>query len=375
MKRQSGYRIPVCAPLLTGREQHYLKKCLDSSWISSAGPLVSQFEQRFADFCDAKFGVTTNSGTTALHLALAALRVSRGDEVILPSFAMIACINAVEYTGAKAVLIDSDEQTWCMDVSQIEPNITRRTKAIMAVHTYGHPVDMDPVLELAQRHHVHVIEDAAEAHGALYKGRKVGSLGKVGSFSFYSNKIITTGEGGMNVTNDAALADRMAWLRAHAFGKEGRHFWHEELGFGYRMSALQAAVGLGQLDHIKSMVRARRTHAALYNELLRNVEELILPPQMSWAKNVYWMYSVRVKDQSKRDALMARLANRGIETRTFFYPIHLQPYYAGRYRGQDFPVANALSRSGINLPSGNGLTSNEIEEICDVIKSFFVHKR
>ena len=213
----------MCAPLLTGLELDYLKECLQSNWISSNGPLVAEFERRFAKYCERGFGVTTNSGTTALHLALAALKIGPGDEVILPSFTMIASINAIEYTGASSILVDSNPITWTIDVSKLSSKVTRRTKAIMPVHIYGHPADMDPILDLAGRHGLFVLEDAAEGHGALYKGAKIGSFGDVSSFSFYSNKIITTGEGGMNLTNDKSLAERMAWLRADAFGRGGKH--------------------------------------------------------------------------------------------------------------------------------------------------------
>jgi perosamine synthetase len=332
--------------------------------------MVSEFEKKFSGYCGCGFGVTTNSGTTALHLALASLRIGPGDEVILPSFTMIACINSIEYTGAKAVLVDSDPTTWTLDASQIASRVNDRTKAIMPVHIYGHPADMDPILEIAEKHRISVVEDAAEAHGASYKGRRAGSLGDVASFSFYSNKIITTGEGGMNVTDDKALAERMAWLRAHAFGRKGKHFWHEELGFGYRMSALQAAVGLAQFEQIDLMVERRVRHARLYNELLKDAKGVVLPPEKEWAKNVFWMYSIRLPDQKTRDSLMRYLSGTGIETRTFFFPIHRQPYYARRYEGQDFPVADLLSETGMNLPSGNGLSDDEIEDVCGAVKSF-----
>src|SRR6266566_286241 len=253
--------IPVCAPLVGEREVELVSKCIRSSWISSQGTYVTEFEEKFARFCGADFGAATNSGTTALHLALAALRIGKGDEVILPTFTMIASINAIEYTGAKAVLVDADPETWNMDVSSVKQKTTDKTKAIMPVHVYGHPTDMDPLLELQEEVGIRIVEDAAEAHGAKYKGRTTGSIGDVGSFSFYANKIITTGEGGMDVTSDADLAERMRWLRAHAFGRGGKHFWHEELGFGYRMTSLQGAMGLAQMEKIDEMVQWRIDHA------------------------------------------------------------------------------------------------------------------
>ena len=356
---------------MTGLELKYLKEAVESSWISSVGPLVTRFERDFSRFCGSRYGVSTNSGTTALHLALAALRIGPGDEVILPTFTMIACANAISYVGAKPVLVDSDVDTWTMDPSKLRRRVTSRTKAIMAVHTYGHPVDMDPILELAEKHDLRVVEDAAEAHGAKYKGKMAGSIGDVGCFSFYSNKIITTGEGGMNVTRIRPLAERMAWLRGHAFGRRGKHFWHEELGFGYRMSALQAAVGLAQFERIHDMIDKRIKHARQYNEELAGLDGLTLPVEREWARNVYWMYSVRVKKVRQRNKLIGWLGRRGIETRTFFYPIHRQPVYARSHVGERYPVADILSASGINLPSGNGLSEAEIGRVCDEIKRFF----
>jgi len=366
-------KIPICAPVLGERELEYLTKCIRSSWISSLGPFVGEFEDKFAHFCGTRFGVTTNSGTTALHLALVALGIGRGSEVILPTFTMIASINAIEYTGAKAVLVDADPETWNMDVSAVHKKISGKTKAIMPVHIYGHPTDMDPIAEIASERGLRIIEDAAEAHGARYKGRTVGSLGDVGSFSFYSNKIITTGEGGMNVTKDEELADKMRWLRAHAFGRGGKHFWHEALGFGYRMTSLQAAVGLAQMERIDDMISRRINHARLYNKLLENLshDKIILPPEMKWAKNVYWMYSILLNDPSERDNLMSWLSERGIETRTFFYPIHRQPYYAPRYGGESYKVADDISRRGINLPSGSGLTDDDISYVSACVLDFF----
>ena len=255
----------------------------------------------------------------------------------------------------------------------MKEKVSARTKAIMPVHIYGHPTDMDPLLELAEKHGLRVVEDAAEAHGAKYKGKKVGSIGDVGSFSFYSNKIITTGEGGMNVTDSEELAEKMRWLRAHAFGRGGKHFWHEALGFGYRMTSLQAAVGLAQMEKIEEMIRRRRDHAHLYNELFDRLSDrdITLPPERDWAMNVYWMYSILVRDRSKRDKLMEWLSQRGIETRTFFFPIHRQPYYSLRYEGQRYEVADDLSERGINLPSGSGLTEEEISYVCDNVLEFF----
>jgi perosamine synthetase len=366
-------RIPVCAPKIDEYDIQRVIECMRSTWISGVSKYVEEFEEKFARYCGCKYGVATNSGTTALHLALVTIGIRSGDEVIVPTFTMIATANAITYTGAKPVLVDAEPRTWNIDPTKIEEKITKRTKAIITVHTYGHPVDMDPILEIAEKYSLIVIEDAAESHGAEYKGKKTGSIGQMGCFSFYSNKIITTGEGGMIVTNNEELAERARWLRAHAFGRYGKHFYHEALGFGYRMSGLQAALGLAQLERIDEFVLIRRNNAKLYNSLLSELgEKITLPPEAPWAKNVYWMYSILIEDNfgMSRDELMKRLESEGIETRTFFYPIHVQPIYAKQYREESFPVADELSRKGINLPSGNNLTSTEIEYVCECIKKY-----
>ena len=361
--------IPVSSPSVGEREIQYLSDCIKSGWVSYGGKHVSEFENKFAEFCGVKYGASTNSGTTALHLALATAKIGPGDEVIIPTFTMVATANAVSYTGAKPVLVDSELDTWNMDASQLEEKITRRTRAIIAVHTYGHPADMEAISEVANRHNLIVIEDAAEAHGAECKGKRTGSLGDMACFSFYANKIITTGEGGMIVSDTPQFIERAKWLRAHAFGKEGKHFWHEEIGFGYRMSALQAAVGLAQLERIDEFVQKRRDSAKLYNTLLSDLKGVILPPEADWAKNVYWMYSIRIGQQLglSRDDLMAKLSSRGIETRTFFFPIHRQPAYSHLYQDEKYTQADELSASGMNLPSGNSLSEDEIRYVCDCI--------
>ena len=361
-------KIPVCEPKLGEKELEYVIECVQSTWISSKGRFIEKFEKEFSKYCGAKYGVATTSGTTALHLALATLGMKRGDEVIIPTFTMIATANAVTYTGAKPVLVDSELVTWNIDVNKIEEEITNKTKAIMVVHTYGHPVDMDPVLDLARDNGLYIVEDAAEAHGAEYKGKRVGALGDVGCFSFYANKIITTGEGGMIVTNNEELAEKARMLKDMAFEKE-RRFWHRYLGFNYRMTNLQAAIGVAQMEKLDQFVEVRRRNASLYNSLLKDIEGITLPPEADWAKNVYWMYSVLIEDSFGRDRneLMKHLSENGIETRTFFNPIHVQPLYCKRYKGEKYPLAEELSRKGINLPSGNTLKKEEIEHIAECI--------
>jgi perosamine synthetase len=366
-------RIPVCAPKIGKKEVEYVSKCVRSSWISCLSEYVSEFEDKFAKYCNCKYGIATNSGTTALHLALVTLGIGKGDEVIIPTFTMIATANAVTYTGARLVIIDSEKETWNIDTTKIEEKITKKTKAIMPIHTYGHPCDMDPIKELAEKYNLHIVEDAAEAHGAEYKGKKAGSPGDMGCFSFYANKIITTGEGGMIVTDNEEYAEKARWLRAHAFGRHGKHFYHEAIGFGYRITGMQAALGLAQLENIDNFVKTRRDNAKLYNSLLAELDDkIVLPPEAKWAKNVYWMYSVLTRNKGVRDKLMCFLEEKGIETRTFFYPIHQQPIYKHLAKGSSFPVADELSDRGMNLPSGNKLAREEIEYVCDSITAFFM---
>lgn len=361
--------IPVCEPTLTGKEAEYVLDCLESNWISSAGKYIPAFEEKFAAACGCRYGTACANGTVALHLALAALGLEPGDEVILPTFTMIATINAVTYTGATPVLVDSEPHTWNMDVNQVADKITPKTRAILPVHTYGHPVDMDPLLELAGQAGLFVLEDAAEAHGAEYKGRRAGGLGHAAAFSFYANKIITTGEGGMITTNDSKLAALTQNLRDHAFSNE-RHFWHKFIGFNYRMTNLQAAVGLAQTEHLEQFVENRRRNAALYTELLADIPGLVTPPEAGWAKNVFWMYSVLVEEKFglTRDQVRAYLARHGIETRTFFIPMHLQPIYYEAFKGQRYPVAEMLCQRGFYLPSASSLTPAQITYITRMVR-------
>jgi perosamine synthetase len=364
----SSHIIPVCEPTLAGNEKKYVLDCLETNWISSAGKYIPAFEEQFATECHCKYGVACANGTVALHLGLAALGLGPGDEVILPTFTMIATINAVTYTGATPVLIDSEPCTWNMDVEQLADKITAKTKAIIPMHTYGHPVDMDPVMELADKHGLYVLEDAAEAHGAEYKGRRAGGLGHAAGFSFYANKIITTGEGGMITTNDPKLAALAQNLRDHAFSEE-RHFWHKYVGYNYRMTNLQAAVGLAQTEKLNDFVDNRRRNAALYSDLLKDIPGIVTPPEAAWAKNVFWMYSILVEDECgmTRDQLRAYLAQHGIESRTFFIPMHLQPIYYQAFKGQRYPVAEMLCQRGFYLPSASSLTKEQIRYIVRMV--------
>ncbi|MFH1323972.1 MAG: DegT/DnrJ/EryC1/StrS family aminotransferase [Nanoarchaeota archaeon] len=354
--------IPVAEPFLGEKELEYVTDCVKSGWISSMGKYVNLFEGGFSKYCNSKHGVAVSNGTVALHLALAALGIGKGDEVIIPDLTFVATANAVAYTGAKPVMADIDKETWCIDTEKIKDKLTKKTKAIIPVHLYGHPCDMDPIMELADGREIKVIEDAAEAHGAEYKGKKVGSIGHIGCFSFYGNKIITTGEGGICLTDDEKLAERMRFLKDHGMSKEKR-YWYDEIAYNYRMTNIQAALGVAQLEKIDKIVEAKRKNAQIYNSLLKGLKDIVLPAEKEWAKNVYWMYSILVDN---RDELIKKLEKNGIDSRPFFYPIHQLPMY--KLDGQ-FPVSNEVSIKGINLPSSPTLAREQIEHIVKVIIS------
>ncbi len=371
-------KYPVSEPNIGERELELVSEAIKTNWVSSIGPFVEEFKKKFAEFCGTKYACAASSGTTALHLAVAGLGIGRGDEpfkesadeVIAPTFTMIASTNSILYTGARPVLVDSEMETWNMDVGQIEDKITENTKAIMVVHTYGHPVDMDKIMSLAKTYNLKVIEDAAEAHGAEYRGKKVGGIGKVGCFSFYANKIITTGEGGMCTTNDEELCHFMHTLMNHTFTEE-RHFWHKHLGFNYRLTNLQAALGLAQLERIEELIKIKRENAKLYSDLLSEIEGIVTPPEAPWAKNVYWMYGILLEDGfgKKKDEVRMGLAKHGIETRSFFIPMHQQPVYKriGLFKGE-FPVADELCERGFYLPSATTLKEEDIHFIAGKLK-------
>jgi len=363
--------IMVCEPNLGKLERKYLMQAYDSSWISSAGSFVARFEGAFAKtVTHTKAAIAVNSGTSALHLAIASLSIEPGDEIILPTFTMIATLNVITYCGAKPILVDADPTTWNIDVTKIEKAVGPKTKAIIVVHTYGSVADMDPIMALCKKHNLFLIEDAAEAHGAIYKGRPAGNMGDVAAFSLYANKLITTGEGGMVTTNNKATADRVRLLRNHAF-TENRHFWHEVVGFGYRMTNLQAAVGLAQVTRFDELFAAKRRNAALYKKLLSRIPGITLPYESAKTTHSYWMYGILVDKKRfgiNKVELRKVLADHGIETRSFFIPMHLQPAYAHQFHRQHFPVSESLSREGLYLPSSTTLTIRQIHRICDVIK-------
>lgn len=362
-------KFPVAEPCLGKEELNNIIEAVKTGWISSKGKFIEEFENEFAKYCGVRYGIATSNGTSALHLALAALGIKKGDEVIVPDLTFIATANVVRYCGAKPVFVDSHPDYWCIDPNKIEEKITKRTKAIIPVHIYGHPCDMDPILRIAKKHHLYVIEDCAEAHGAEYKGKKVGSFGDVSCFSFYGNKIITTGEGGMCLTNDKKLAEKMRILRNQGMNPKKR-YWYDVIGFNYRMTNLQAAIGIAQIKKIDRFIKKKRQIAKWYSKELRDLEKegiIKLHPQMPWAKCVYWMYSILVENKAKisRDKLAKQLEEKGIETRPFFYPMNVLPPYKSN---EKFPVAKKLAREGINLPSGIKLRKNDIDEVIQEIK-------
>ena len=361
--------IPIAEPFLDDNELDNVIDCIKSTWISSKGEYIAKFEQKFSKYCGCKYGISCSNGTTSLHLALAALGIGKGDEVIVPTLTFIATANAVSYTGAKPVFVDSEIKTWNIDTDKIKEKITSKTKTIIPVHLYGHPCDMDPILEIADKYDLHIIEDAAEAHGAEYKSKKTGSLGDVGSFSFYGNKIITTGEGGMLVTNNEEFAEKASMLRDHGMSKE-KKYWHENIGFNYRMTNIQAAIGLAQLDKIDKIIDIKRKNAKLYTSLLKDIDGVTLPQEAKWTKNVYWMYSIIInEDLNKRNKLISWLETNQIDSRQFFHPIHIMPPYKCNER---FPIAEKLSKNGINLPSSPTLKKTEIKVIVEKIREFMI---
>lgn len=361
--------IPVASPALVGKEKEYVLDCLESTWISSNGKYIDMFERKFAEFCKAKYGVSCCNGTLALHLALLAFNVGPGDEVIVPTLTFVATANAVTYCGAKPIFVDSEPETWNIDVSKIEDKITKRTKGIIVVHLYGHPVDMDPVLDIAHRHGLFVIEDAAEAHGAEYKRQRVGSIADIGTFSFYGNKIITTGEGGMIVTNNEKVANKIRLLRGQGMDPNKR-YWFPILGFNYRMTNIAAAIGLAQLENIDWHLERRQENTKLYKELLKNNLNVTVQPEKEWAKNVYWMTSILLSDNCplKRDEMLEKLYHAGIETRPVFYPMHTLPMYCDSNKENEFVISERLSKNGLNLPSSSTLTHDDIIFICEKIR-------
>lgn len=360
-------KIPVYQPDLSGNEKKYVNDCLDSTWISSKGKYISLFEENFADYIGVRHAVGVFNGTVALHLALLALGVGPDDEVIVPTLTYIASANAITYVGATPVFCDSLRDTWQMDVDDVRKKITSKTKAVMAVHLYGHPCDMDRLSALCKEHDLFLIEDCAESIGSEYKGEKTGTFGDISAFSFFGNKTITTGEGGMVVTNDETLFERVKHFKGQGLA-HFREYWHDIIGYNFRMTNIQAAIGLAQLEKVNEFITRKQLIAKKYNHAFADgiVEFHQAHPDVF---HTYWMCSVLVKKINDRDKLRAYLASNGVETRPLFYPIHTMPMYTQKY--QKHPVAEELGWRGLNLPSYPGLKDEEIDYICEIITRFF----
>lgn len=364
--------IPVNEPLLNGNEKKYLCECIDTGWISSEGPFVKEFEQKMSATVGRKYGIAVSNGTAALEVAVQALGIGEGDEVIMPAFTIISCAMAVTKAGAVPILVDSDIHTWNMNVDEIEKKITPRTKAIMLVHLYGLPTEADKILELAKKYNLKVVEDAAEMHGQTYKGKACGSFGDISTFSFYPNKHITTGEGGMVVVDDEELAERCRMLRNLCFRKDIRYV-HDEISDNYRFTNLQAAVGLAQLERLEEFIERKRAMGRYYTERLQDVEGIILPVQKTdYADNIYWVYGLVLKEEIPADnkTVQKLLGEEGIGSRSFFWCMHEQPVYrkAGLFLGQNYPNGEYLARKGFYIPSGLALTEEQMDKVVAGVK-------
>jgi perosamine synthetase len=360
--------VPVNTPLLSGNELKYITECIETGWISSEGPFITKFENQFASYVNRKHGIAVSNGSAALDIAIKALNIGKGDEVIMPAFTIISPAQSVVTAGAIPVLVDSDAETWNMDVNQIEAKITAKTKAILVVHIYGLPVDMKPVLALCKKYNLKLIEDAAEMHGQTYNGQLCGSFGDISIFSFYPNKHITTGEGGMIVCDDEALTERCKKLRNLAFEPNARRFVHHEIGWNYRMTNMQAALGLAQLEKIDTHIKKKRAIGYAYNKGLQNLKGFQLPlVKTNYAENIYWVYALVAETESMQEAMVKKLNDAKIGTRPFFWCMHEQPVFLemGLFKNESYPVAEKLARNGFYVPSGLGLTDEEIQVVID----------
>jgi len=362
-----SYTIPVYQPSLTGNEKKYVNECLDSTWISSKGRFIGEFEEKFAAYTGVRYAASVCNGTVALHLALVALGIGPGDEVIVPTLTYISSVNAIAYTGATHVFVDSLENTWQMDPDDVKRKVTPRTRAIMVVHLYGHPCDMDSLVAIAKEYDLFMIEDCAEAFGSLYKGRHVGSFGNIATYSFFGNKTITTGEGGMVVTNDETLHDRTIHFKGQGLAKH-RQYWHDVIGYNYRMTNICAAIGLAQLEQCDEFLSKKRQIAEWYAESLAGVP-VTFHRETEDVRHSYWMCSILVDDPGKREHLRNALEKECIETRPVFYPVHTMPMYAQKF--QRHPVAESIGWRGINVPSWPGLSYMQIKSVREIILRYY----
>ncbi len=367
-------KINVCEPLITKNAKKYINDCLDSEWISSAGKYLEDFENKWSKYCGANDGIAVTNGTSALQVAFKSLNLQPGDEVIMPSFTIISCATAIIEAGGKPVLVDCYPDTWCLNIEQMKKKINSRTKAVLVVHMFGHPAEMDPILKIIKQHNLYLIEDAAEAHGATYKNKRVGSFGDLACFSFYANKLITTGEGGMVLSNNNKLTKKIRSLRNLSF-RPDRRFYHTEIGYNYRLTNMQAAIGISQIENIKTHIDIKRKNTFLYNKIIRDMDlPLRLPHENENSKSVFWMYGIVLKNKKINAKTLAdKLAYRGIETRPLFLGMHQQPVLKKMklFNNEKFPVTEELSKFGLYLPSGLKLNKKKIDFICNVLKDIF----
>ena len=359
-------KIPIYEPSLNGNEKKYVMECLDSTWISSKGEFLNRFENEFSKKIDVKFVTSVSNGTVALHLSLLALGLGPGDEVLVPTLTYIASVNAIKYVGATPIFVDSDPLTWQIDPKDIIKKITKNTKAILAVHLYGHPCELDQILKIAKHNDIYLIEDCAEAFGSYFEGRHVGGFGDISTFSFYGNKTITTGEGGMVVTNDKNLSERVLRYKGQGLAKY-RQYWHDLIGYNYRMTNICAAIGLAQIEQSESFLEQKRRVFKTYKTNLINLNLTFQEENLN-VRHSFWMVNILVNEGINRDDLMNYLEDNGVETRPVFYPVHTMPMYADRYKRCS--VAEDIASRGVTLPSFPGLTDEKIEFICKLIKNF-----
>lgn len=364
------HRIPLAEPLLSGNEIQYVNECLQTNWISSRGRFVTEFENMFSEFHQMPYAVAVSNGTVALSLALEALGVGDGDEVIVPDLTFAASINAIIHIGATPVIVDVNRETWTLDIELFEQAITSKTKAVMPVHLYGHPTDIIAIVAIAKKHHLFIIEDCAEAIGSKVNDQLVGSFGDANCFSFFGNKTITTGEGGMILFKDPDVAKKARILRDHGMSPE-RRYWHEVVGYNYRMTNIQAAIGVAQMERVEYFINHKRELATKYFNELQNLEYVVLPPEASWAFNTYWLYTILLLPESglKRDDLIRSMALNGIETRGVFHPLHLMPIYEKYTGGKSFPNSRFISEHGICLPSASTTSEKQVQKVAQVFKT------
>ena len=371
-------KINVCEPLITKNAKKYINDCIDSEWISSAGKYLEDFEKKWSNYCGADEGIAVTNGTSALQVAFKSLNLQPGDEVIMPSFTIISCATAIIEAGGKPVLVDCYPDTWCLNIEQMKEKVNNRTKAILVVHMFGHPAEMDPIIKIVKRHNLYLVEDAAEAHGATYNNKRVGSFGDLACFSFYANKLITTGEGGMVLSNNKKLTKKIRSLRNLSF-RSDRRFYHTEIGYNYRLTNMQAAIGISQIENLQNHIDIKRKNTFLYNNIIRKMDlPLRLPSENENSKSVFWMYGVVLKNKKLNAKILAeKLENRGIETRPLFLGMHQQPVLKKMklFNNEKFPVTEELSRFGLYLPSGLKLNKKKIDFICNVLKDIFHESR